>query len=113
MDSVENVIKDMVKSNADDNECCEEEYYMIPLDCSEQAEEHLDKDRFKKGLDDFSYASGAITALCNAGLKPSEALEYIINIDTINHNLEVSRISAEATVESAKYASIKGDMETI
>lgn len=91
----------------------EDDYFFIPIDCTDQTELKIDNKLFSDGMKEYSAAAGAITVLCNAGLKPSEALEYIINKDTIKHNIEVSNITANATIESAKYASIKGEMESL
>lgn len=98
------------------DECDEEiveEISFLPLDCTEQCYATFDDDEFQRGIDDYSYTCGALTALCNSGLNPSEAIEYIVNRETIKHNLEVTRIGATATVESAKHASIKNELETI
>lgn len=90
-----------------------ETYSFIEIDCSDQEDEVYNTENFKKGIEDYSYVCGAITALCNAGLNPTEAIEYIVNQDTIKHNIEVSKIGAEATVRAAKYASVKSELENL
>lgn len=102
--------------DCDETVCCEEEgeeIAFLPIDCTEQCLATYDDDEFQRGIDEYSYVCGALTALCNAGLSPSEAIEYIVNKDTIQHNLEVTKIGANATVESSKYASIKGELENL
>lgn len=91
----------------------EDEYCFIELDCEHLSKYLINNKEFERGIKDYSYVCGAITALCNSGLKPSEAIDYVVNVDTIKHNLEVTKIGANATVESAKYASIKSDLENI
>ena len=92
---------------------CEEELTYLEMDCEEQYNATFDADEFQRGINEYSFVCGALTALCNSGLTPAEAIEYIVNVDTIKHNLEVTRIGADATIESSKYASIKGELENI
>ena len=92
---------------------CDEEGFFIPIECPESEDLSYDNEAFQNGINDYSYICGAITAICNTGVKPDVAIEYIVNKETIKHNLEVTKIGANATIEAAKYTSIKSELENI
>jgi len=110
---MENINNNEVVLNNGTAEQLDEDYFFIPLDCSSQADLQLNNEEFARGLKEFSYVSGAITSLCNSGLKPSEAIDYIMSLDAIRHNLETTKIGAKATVDASKYAFIKGELDNI
>lgn len=80
---------------------------IILLDTSDVCDIGYDADAFQRGVDAMSEFCGKITALVNVGLTPSMALSYLAGSEESKnvaaHNLEVSKISANASVESAKY----------
>ena len=67
----------------------------------------IDPVLFSEGVKEVSKICGKISALCSVGITPSMALSYIsdkeISNDTIEYNLAVSKMNADATVESSKY----------
>lgn len=67
----------------------------------------FDAEAFQRGVNAMSEMCGKITALVNVGLTPTMALSYIAGSEESKqvaaHNLEVSKVSAEASVEAAKY----------
>lgn len=65
-----------------------------------------DKNEFNKGVAEMSKTAGMITALVNAGLMPSEALEYICamntNDTTYKLQTELSKQNNNANIAIAK-----------
>lgn len=74
----------------------------IDIDIKNIEECVYDKDEFKRGLDEHSYVAGAITALSNAGVPYNFIMDYIINKETIVHNIEYAKMNNEASIELAK-----------
>lgn len=64
--------------------------------------EWYDMDAFMKGIAETSYISGVITALLNTGLTESAVLDYLLNKETIKHNIRTAEINKEMNVEIAK-----------
>lgn len=78
---------------------------LIPMsfDNFEKVEDvQYDKEEFKHGLDKYSFYAGALTALKNAGITSSEALEIIINNDTITHSQCIQKMTCENNIAVAK-----------
>lgn len=111
-DKILECVKELKAEELAELECDDEGFY-IPIECPEPEELSYDNVAFQKGLDDISYVCGMITGICNTGVKPDVAIEYIVNKETIKHNLEVTKIGANATIEAAKYTSIKSELENI
>lgn len=59
-------------------------------------------EEFQRGIHDASYISGYIVALLNTGLSEGALMEFLLNQETIKHNLETARINKEMNVEIAK-----------
>jgi hypothetical protein len=68
--------------------------------------EAYDWDKFNDGISEYSFLAGAITALANAGIHPSEALGFIINRETAEHNLKIANINKEMNIEVSKNTQI-------
>jgi hypothetical protein len=64
--------------------------------------EDYDVKEFERGLHDTSYLAGCVTALLNAGVSESFVLDYLLNKETIKHNLETARINKEMNIEMSK-----------
>jgi hypothetical protein len=64
--------------------------------------EFYDTEEFYRGIKDFSYISGAITALLNVGVSESFALDYLLNQETIKYNLLAAEINRDMSVEISK-----------
>lgn len=94
-------------------EPCEEVLNVIELDCEDLYKESIDVENFRDGIEDYSFVCGAITALCNVGLTPTEAIEFISNRETIEHNIKVTEMSAKASIEASKNALIRNELENI
>jgi len=69
---------------------------------SENINIQLDNEEFIKGLKDVSYACGMYTGLINTGFSIDDAIEIILGKMNIEHNIEIAKISANATIESSK-----------
>lgn len=80
---------------------------VITLDISNISNIVLNRKSFEEGVNEVSKLCGKIAALCNVGITPSMALSYITDNETSEkireYNLEISRMNADATVESSKY----------
>jgi len=76
----------------------------ITLDVSElENTKYLKKD-FIKGINDYSYVAGAITAITNAGVSAQEALTYVLNMKLVDANIKMTDARCKAQVEAAKFA---------
>lgn len=64
--------------------------------------EWYDEDEFHRGIHDSSYLSGVITALLNTGVTEDFVINYLLNDETIKHNIEVAKINKETNIEVAK-----------
>lgn len=64
--------------------------------------EDYDEKEFKRGLNDASYLAGYITALFNAGISEAFVLDYLLNQETIKHNLDVAKLNKETSIEVSK-----------
>jgi hypothetical protein len=64
--------------------------------------EWYDSKSFQKGIDDMSYLSGQITALLNCGVSEDFVLDFLLNKETIKHNIETANINKEMNIEMAK-----------
>lgn len=76
------------------------------MDTTNIQECKYNKNEFNKGVAEMSRTAGMITALVNAGLMPSEALEYICamntNDTTYKLQTELSKQSNDANIAIAK-----------
>lgn len=64
--------------------------------------EDYDMDEFQRGISDASYVSGYIVALLNTGLSEAAVMDFLLNQETIKHNLETARINKEMNIEMSK-----------
>jgi hypothetical protein len=64
--------------------------------------EFYNTDDFYKGIEDYSYISGAITALLNTGVSESFVLDYLLHKQTIEHNLKAAELNKEMSIEISK-----------
>jgi hypothetical protein len=68
--------------------------------------EDYDLDEFKRGLKETSYLAGKITAILNAGFSEASALDLILSMETVKHNIKVAEINRETSVEVSKNAKL-------
>lgn len=73
----------------------------------------LDNDEFVRGLKDASYACGMYTALINVGFSMEDAVAYIFNRMNVDHNIETTKISANANIEVSKNVAIAKEKELL
>lgn len=108
----ENILDDISEciSNAKNEDDTD---FFLPLNCSEQCENILDNEEFNRGIKEYSYWCGAFTAMVNCGINSSQAMEMIINNETIKHNIEVTKINTDSQIEISKNTSINNSLETI
>jgi hypothetical protein len=64
--------------------------------------EDFDVEEFKRGIKDTSYIAGVITAFLNAGVTEGFALDFLLNKETIKHNLKTAEITKEMNIEMSK-----------
>lgn len=64
--------------------------------------EFYDTEEFHKGIKETSYLSGVITALLNTGVSEGFVLDYLLNKETIKHNIKTAEINKEMNIEIAK-----------
>jgi hypothetical protein len=62
----------------------------------------FDADEFQRGINDTSYLCGKVTALLNCGLSEGFILDYLLNQETIKHNLKTAKINRDMNVEMSK-----------
>lgn len=67
----------------------------------------LNRDKFQEGLDFVSFLAGAITGLCNIGITPNKAMDYIVDSqmtkEAMEHNIEMANIQKDTAIETAKF----------
>lgn len=93
MDDCENE-KDYIKEN------------ILKIRTSHLNECSIDIQDFKEGIKSVSYLCGAITALVNAGITPTKAMDYIVDRDAtekaLDFNLRMADIQNKTAIETAK-----------
>lgn len=57
---------------------------------------------FHKGIHDYSYLAGAITALLNTGVSEGFVLDFLLNQETIKHNEHIAEVNKSMNVEMSK-----------
>jgi len=75
--------------------------------------EQLDKDEFNRGIKEASFACGMYTALLNCGFTQEDSIAYIFNRMNIENNIEIGKISANATIESSKNVNLAKEKEML
>ena len=84
-----------------------ESQFYIPMELDNLEGIKYDKKEFDKGVKDYSYVAGAISSLLNAGLSSTDALNYIINRETIEHNFKLQEIINANNKEVAEIQELK------
>jgi len=87
--------------------------YILELDIENLDDAKFDAEKFQKGLDDISEICGQICGLTNVGVSVADAFGYILNSQTINHNLETQKLINENNVEVSRINSIKIQEQTL
>ena len=81
---------------------------VLLLDTNNISDIKLNKKLFIDGVDEVSKLCGMISALCNVGITPSAALNYISNKEesdkAIDYNYKISELNSNAIIESSKYS---------
>lgn len=80
---------------------------------SDYVECQFDLNNFQKGIDDFSYYSGAYSALVSSGMSNIDAMNLIMTKINVDMNIKLTEINSQASVESAKYQSELVDKSTL
>ncbi|WP_299831253.1 hypothetical protein [uncultured Metabacillus sp.] len=75
--------------------------------------EWYDTESFHKGIADTSHLAGVITALLNTGVDQGFVLDYLLNKQTIEHNLETAKINKEMNVEIAKHQKLAAEKQEL
>jgi hypothetical protein len=98
--------------NALDGACEEpsDEYMFEPI---AMEIEDYDTVEFDRGVSDFSYWAGAITALKNTGLRFEDVVNLILNKMTIDHNIVTGKMANETSIEVSKNQTIVMDKNTL
>lgn len=90
-----------------------ESQFYIPMELENLKGIKYDKKEFDKGIKDYSYVAGAISSLLNAGLSSTDALNYIINRETIEHNFKLQEIINANNKEVAEIQELKIQSQTL
>jgi len=77
-------------------------YFIIPIKTDNVMISTFDDGKFQKGINDYSYIAGKLTALINTGVTPLEALNFILNQDTFKFNTEINKLICEKDIEVSK-----------
>ena len=78
-----------------------ENMILLPLEAINDVD--IDSVEFRKGLKEYSYIAGAITAMTNAGASAVDALGYLLNVKIAEVNMVAMKLKCKAQVDSAKY----------
>ena len=62
----------------------------------------IDKDEFIKGMKEASYFSGFYTCLINSGMSMEDVVSIIMNKMNVDHNILMSRIQTDGSIEVSK-----------
>jgi len=62
----------------------------------------IDKDEFIKGMKEASYFSGFYTCLINSGMSMEDVVSIIMNKMNVDHNIIMSRIQTDGSIEVSK-----------
>jgi len=90
------------------------EPFILDTDNLEKDESvQLDKDEFVKGLRDASRACGMYTALINSGWSVEDSVAYIFNFMNVSHNIETTKINANASIEVSKNATLSKEHQEV
>lgn len=90
-----------------------ESQYYIPVELDNLEGIKFDKKLFDKGLKDYSYLAGGISALINAGMSAEMALQYFINERTCQHNIELQKIVNDNNIQIAQIQEVKVQGQTL
>jgi len=85
--------------------------FFEPIDIN--GTEKLDLDEFTRGIKEASFACGMYTALLNVGFTQEDSIAYIFNRMNIENNIEIGKISANATIESSKNVTLVKEKEML
>lgn len=75
----------------------------------EMSFEDYDIKEFTRGLHETSYIAGVITAFLNAGVTENFVLDFLLNKETIKHNIKTAEINKEMNVEISKWQRIAAE----
>ena len=75
----------------------------VLIDTTNVKELTYSKKEFDRGLKEYSYAAGAFTALVNAGMPSTDAINYIMNMYVLDTNKELTKMKCDAQVEASKF----------
>lgn len=82
----------------------EEDYRYMPLNTDNLEEVRIDTSDFKLGVDAMSYAAGQITALCNVGMTPEQAMEFVLSSKTMELQEKLHKMNVTKDIQVAKFA---------
>lgn len=78
---------------------------------------NFDSEKFLKGVHSVSELCGKITALCNVGINPHKALDYLMEVqlsdDVLKNNSDVAKMNADANVEISRMESANAQKNII
>jgi len=73
----------------------------------------IDKDEFIRGMKESSYFAGFYTGLINVGMSVEDSVALIFNFMNVNHNIEISKVNANASIESSKNVTVAKEKEML
>lgn len=96
----------MVYQKEDLEECQHIEslqYVLTPIELKiDNLNFEINQDKFQEGIDESSRLAGYITGLLNIGVSENFILEYLVNKETLEHNMKVTDKVHENNVVVAK-----------
>jgi len=90
------------KSPLDDILMFTEPFSISTDNLENDADVQIDKDEFIKGMKDASYFSGMYTCFINSGFNMEDAISIIMNKMNVDHNILMSRIQTDGSIEVSK-----------
>lgn len=79
----------------------------IQMEIDNLCEIHFDEKEFQKGIKEISKVCGVITGLINVGISPNNALDYVINKETIEHNQKLNKDTINGNKEIAQVQQVQ------
>lgn len=82
----------------------------VSLDTENVSDVTIDRELFKKGVDSVSELCGAISALVNVGIHPNKAMDFLVEKEAafkaMEHNIEITKIQANANIKCSENESV-------
>jgi len=91
-----------IKSPLDDVLMFTEPFSISTENLENDTDIQIDKEEFIKGMKDASYFSGFYTCLINSGMSMEDVVSIIMNKMNVDHNITMSQIQTNGSIEVSK-----------